>query len=254
MNIALRIFRIIYSVYALIIFLITMFVVLPFIFLTSIFPFYTRGNLIYSICRIWADVGMFLWGMKPKIIFEAPVDYKKPSIFVFNHLSYIDAPIIIKAIRKQHFRALGKVEISSIPVFGYIYNSAVITVKREDKHDRARSVKDLKDALDHNISIALAPEGTFNMTNKPLDKFYDGAFKIAIETQTNIRPLLILDSYDRMHYRNMFTMNPGKSRVVFLEEISPVGFELSQTALFKQKVYTAMESALIRYKASWIKE
>ena len=126
-------------------------------------------------------------------------------------------------------------------------------VKRESKEDRARSVKDLKAALNHNISIALAPEGTFNMTNKPLEKFYDGAFRIAIETQTSIKPFLILDAFNRMHYRNMFTMSPGILRVVFLEEISPEGYDLNQLELLKQKVYLAMESALKRYKASWIK-
>lgn len=254
MSLVPRILRIIYSIYAFVVFLITMFIALPFILMTSFFSFYTRGNLIYKICRIWADAGLFLWGMNTKLIFESVPDFRRPCIFVFNHLSYLDAAIVVKAIRKQHFRALGKVEISSIPIFGYIYRSAVITVKRDDKNDRARSLRDLKDALDHNISIALAPEGTFNMTDKPLEKFYDGAFKIAIETQTNIRPLLILDSYDRMHYRNLFTMNPGKSRVVFLDEISSEGYDLSRTEELKQKVYQTMESALVRYKASWIKQ
>jgi 1-acyl-sn-glycerol-3-phosphate acyltransferase len=229
-----------------------MFIALPFILFTSFFSYYTRGNLIYKICRIWADVGMFLWGIRVKIVHETPNDVTKPYIFTFNHLSYIDAPVIVKSIRKHHFRALGKVEISGIPIFGYIYKSAVIMVRRENKEDRARSVSDLKAALDQNISIALAPEGTFNMTNKPLEKFYDGAFRIAIETKTSIKPLLILDSYDRMHYRNMFTMNPGKLRVVFLEEISPEGYDLSELELLKQKVYLAMEAALIKYKASWI--
>lgn len=248
-----RFLRIMYSLYALIIFLITMFIALPFILSTSFFSYYTRGNLIYKICRIWTDVGMFLWGMKVKITHETTNNVSKPYIFVFNHLSYIDAPVIVKSIRKHHFRALGKVEISTIPIFGYIYKSAVVMVKRESKEDRARSVKDLKAALNHNISIALAPEGTFNMTNKPLEKFYDGAFRIAIETQTSIKPFLILDAFNRMHYRNMFTMSPGILRVVFLEEISPEGYDLNQLELLKQKVYLAMESALKRYKASWIK-
>ena len=125
-------------------------------------------------------------------------------IFIFNHISYLDALIILKAIRNQHIRGLGKYEIAKIPIFGLIYSSAVILVKRSDKADRARSVADLKQAISDNISIILAPEGTFNETNKPLINFYDGAFRIAIETKTPIKPLLFLDAYDRLNYSKSF--------------------------------------------------
>ncbi len=36
------------------------------------------------------------------------------------------------------------------------------------------------------------PEGTFNMTTEPLKEFYDGAFRVAIETQTPVKPVLFL--------------------------------------------------------------
>jgi 1-acyl-sn-glycerol-3-phosphate acyltransferase len=40
------------------------------------------------------------------------------------------------------------------------------------------------------------PEGTFNETNAPLKDFYDGAFRIAIETKTAVKPVLFLDAYE----------------------------------------------------------
>ena len=58
------------------------------------------------------------------------------------------------------------------------------------------------------------------MTNKPLKEFYDGAFRLAMETHTPIKPVLFLDTYDRMNYKSMFSLTPGKCRIVYLEEIS----------------------------------
>jgi 1-acyl-sn-glycerol-3-phosphate acyltransferase len=98
----------------------------------------------------------------------------------------------------------------------------------------------------------LAPEGTFNETSQPLISFYDGAFRIAIETKTPIKPLLFLDAYDRLHYSSFFTLSPGKSRIVYLEEIAVEGYSLNDIALLKEKVYQVMEAGLLKYKATWI--
>ncbi len=251
---SLRFLQFLYNIYASILFLAFVLIVFPIALLTFFLPKKTRGNFIYLISRVFIDIIFILLGIWHKNIFETKHDYNKPVIFVFNHISYLDAIVILKAIRKQHFRGLGKFEIGKIPLFGFIYSSAVIMVNRKDPADRARSVSDLKQAIKDNISIILAPEGTFNETSKPLINFYDGAFRIAIETKTSIKPLLFLDTYDRLHYSKALSLTPGKSRVVYLEEISVEGFEIEDLPVLKQKVYDSMESALIRYKATWIKE
>ncbi len=91
-------------------------------------------------------------------------------------------------------------------------------MKGDNASNRARSVIKLKAVLKKNISVVIAPEGTFNMTDKPLKEFYDGAFRIAIETQTPIKPILFLDAYDRLNYKSIFSFTPGRSRAVYLEE------------------------------------
>jgi 1-acyl-sn-glycerol-3-phosphate acyltransferase len=96
------------------------------------------------------------------------------------------------------------------------------------------------------------PEGTFNETHLPLKEFYDGAFRLAIETQTPVKPVLFLDAYDRMHYKSVFTLTPGVSKSVFLDEISVEGLTLKDVSQLKQKVFQVMETALIRHKATWI--
>jgi 1-acyl-sn-glycerol-3-phosphate acyltransferase len=144
--------------------------------------------------------------------------------------------------------------MAKVPLFGFIYRNAVVMVERDNPQKRARSVRQLKSVLQKQISVVISPEGTFNMTGKPLKEFYDGAFKVAIETQTPIKPILVLDAYDRMNYHSVFTLNPGKSRSVYLEEVSVEGLTLNDVAFLREKVYRLMEEGLIKYKASWITE
>jgi 1-acyl-sn-glycerol-3-phosphate acyltransferase len=103
--------------------------------------------------------------------------------------------------------------------------------------------------LKYNISIFIFPEGTFNETGKPLKDFYDGAFRLAIETQTPIKPLLLVDTIDRLHYRGLFELTPGPSRVVYLEEIKVDGLGFEDIAMLKQRVYDVMDAALRRYRS-----
>jgi 1-acyl-sn-glycerol-3-phosphate acyltransferase len=253
MNLFLRLIQILYSIYGFVVFLLLMFLLFPFIVIASFFGKEKGGNVIYVICRFWADACLLLWGIRHKNYFEVPHDPGKPSILVFNHNSYMDIPILMSTFRYQHIRVLGKVEMVKVPVFGFIYKNAVVAVDRSDAAHRAKSVKILKSVLKKNISVVIAPEGTFNLTHQPLKEFYDGAFKIAIETQTPIKPVLFLDAYDRLHYKSIFSLNPGKSRAIYLAEIPVQNFGPNDTAVLKKIVFDVMEAGLIKYKAAWIK-
>jgi 1-acyl-sn-glycerol-3-phosphate acyltransferase len=253
MKLFLRPLQVIYTIYAFVVFLLLMFLLFPFIVIASFFGRVKGGNVIYIICRFWSAACLLLWGIRHRNIFEVPHHPDHPCIFLFNHISYMDIPILMCAFRYQHIRVLGKAEMGKVPIFGFIYKNAVVSVVRTDVAHRAKSVQVLKSVLRKNISVVIAPEGTFNMSNRPLKDFYDGAFRIAIETNTPIKPVLFLDAFDRLHHRSIFSMTPGRSRAVYLEEISVNGFNLADTGRLKQEVYNRMEAGLIKYKASWIK-
>jgi len=210
------------------------------------------GIAIMRLCRFWGDCWLFLVGIQHQVSAENRPDPKKSYIFVGNHISYIDAAFIITSVR-QPFRALGAAEYGRYPIFGYIYQLVVICVHRKDPASRAESVEVLRSFLRKGISVLIYPEGSFNMGTTALSNFYNGAFRLAIETQTPIKPLLFLDGYDRMHYRSLFTVNPGRSRAVFLEEVPVNGYTLDDLEALKQKVYGMMESQLLQRKASWVK-
>jgi 1-acyl-sn-glycerol-3-phosphate acyltransferase len=202
---------------------------------------------------LWGDVWFALIFIRHKNIYEQPLRKEQSYIFVANHISYLDSPIIVKTFRRS-LRALGKVEMTKIPVFGFIYRKAIVTVDRSSAGNRTKSVKILKSILRRKISVLVFPEGTFNLTHRPLKEFYDGAFRVAIESNTPVKPVLFLDGYNRMPYERLFSLNPGISRSVFLEEIATDGLTVNDVPILREKVYQLMERKLIEYKASWIKE
>ncbi len=210
------------------------------------------ANLVYYACTVWADLWFFLVFIYHRNIYVEKPRKDQSYIYVANHISYLDSAIIPKTFRHP-IRPLGKVEMSKIPIFGFIYKNAIVTVDRSNSANRTRSVQTLKSILRKGISILVFPEGTFNMGHQPLKHFYDGAFRIAIETGTPVKPVLLLDAYSRMHYRSIFSLNPGKSRSLFLPEVSVEGLTLHDVASLKAKVFSVMEAALVEHKAEWIK-
>ena len=248
-----RFIQVIFTIYAFIPFTAFLLLIFPIVVIASFFGKIKGGNFTYKLCRIWSGFVLLMLGIFHKTLFEAPHDRNKQYVFVFNHISFLDIPVLLKSIRKQHIRVLGKAEMAKIPIFGFLYRNTAVLVNRDSPEKRTKSVMQLKSIIKKGISIVIAPEGTFNMTNKPLKEFYDGAFRIAIETKTPIKPILFLDTYDRMHYRSIFTLTPGRSRTVYLAEVNVDGLTINDVALLREKVYKIMEGALIRYKASWIK-
>ncbi len=248
-----KLLLVIFSIYGFLVFLLLMLVIFPFVIIASFFGSIQGGNMIYHICRFWADAAFFCWGIFHANIYEAEPAKNHAVVFVFNHTSYIDIPVLLKTFRKQKIRILAKSSMAKIPIFGFIYRKAAILVDRSSPEARSKSLASMKTYLTNNISIVIAPEGTFNLTDKPLKEFYDGAFKTAIEMQLSIQPVVFPDAYDRLHPGSIFSLNPGKTTAVFLPEFNTIGYTLENLEALKQNIYNTMEDALLRYKASWIK-
>src|ERR1700742_2985381 len=150
-----------YCLYAFLLFLIGMFCVLPFVAVFSLQDETTGGDRIYKVCRYWDSAWMTLVGIRSANIFESIPDPDKRYVFVSNHISYLDIPMILQAIRRNSFRILGKAEMTRIPLFGYIYSRAVVLVDRTTSAGRSRSVRELKSMLAIDRSVFIFPEGTF---------------------------------------------------------------------------------------------
>jgi 1-acyl-sn-glycerol-3-phosphate acyltransferase len=204
------------------------------------------GNFMLQCCSLWADIWLFCLGIRTRLIHEQPLHEERPCIYVANHISYMDIPMIVKVLRDP-IRPLGKVEMSKIPLFGFMYRNVVVTVDRSSAAHRADSVHRLKQVLQAGVSIFIFPEGTFNEGDTPLKSFYDGAFRIALQTGAPIQPILFPDTRYRMPHTGILTITPGLSRAVFLDLIPVAGKTEADLPQLKAEVYQAMEQGLLRH-------
>jgi 1-acyl-sn-glycerol-3-phosphate acyltransferase len=241
----------IYSLYAFVLFVFVILALFPCLLVCLPFGKIRGGNIMYDLFRIMGGLWLKLIGINHTVSFESIPEEDKQYIFIANHISYIDAVIIICSI-SHHFRPIGKYELLKVPIFGWLYKFCVVTVNRSSAEDRARSLVDLRKILDRGISILVFPEGTFNMADEPLKEMFDGAFKLALETGKTIQPIIFLDAYDRMPYESLFLMTPGKSRAVYLSPIDPSEFSGIDVKELKSIAEKKMSDKLIEYKASWI--
>lgn len=238
--------RYLYVLYALITFVIGFFTLLPFFIILSLDG--KKGRIaIWKLVQIWSHVWFFLLGIRTRKIYHAPLDKKQgPYIVVANHISYMDIPILFRSI-PFYARPLAKFELGKIPLFGFLYRQMAVTIDRSSGKSKLAGMKQLKQTLNEGGSILIFPEGTFNETEAPLKSFYNGAFKIAIETQTPVLPVVFLDALSLWHYKSFWSLRPGMNRAVFLPAIDtkPYGHDVKR---LKEDTYRAMEQVILQYK------
>ena len=124
MRFLLRPLQWIYCIYALLLFIGIMLLLFPFMLIASLFGNITGGNMIYRICMLWGDIWFPLIFIFHRNYYEQPLDKNKQYIFVGNHISLSRCPTHRENASRQPIRALGKTEMSKVPVFGFIYKYA----------------------------------------------------------------------------------------------------------------------------------
>ena len=176
-------------------------------------------------------------------------NFKKGQNYVvtLNHNTLADVPVSSPGIPGPN-RTLAKVEMSKIPIFGYIYKAGSILVTRQDASSRKESIPKMIDALNQGLHLCLFPEGTRNKTDQPLARFYDGAFKVAIEAQKPIIPGLIFGTKAILDSNKKMWAWPHKVEFHFLPEVSTVGLQQTDTEMLKQKVFEIMKTYYMQHQ------
>jgi 1-acyl-sn-glycerol-3-phosphate acyltransferase len=238
--------RFLYSLWCILTFAITFLILLPFFVL---FGFFGNWGLqaIGKILRGWSFVWFFIIGMKAKIIFHQKPDKNKNYIVVANHASYIDVPFIFRAV-PFFVRPLAKAELAKIPLFGFLYRKVAILVDRNDNKSKAHSIQKLRRVLTREGGIFIFPEGTFNESEAPLKSFYDGAFRLALQTNTNILPVVFPDTVHRWHYSGIWQWTPGNITAIFLPEVDVAAFSPNDVKGLKQKVSDMMWEEMVKFR------
>lgn len=170
----------------------------------------------------------------------------KSYIFVSNHTSFMDIPALVVTIKGQ-FRALAKKELLKIPIFGWIAQIMCVVVDRSSNDSRRKSMDNLKRILGMGISVLVFPEGTQNRTKEILQPFYDGAFRVAVETQQPIIPIVVLGAGEIMPPGKAF-IKPGKITVIIGDEIPTDGLTLNDVKDLRDKLHGIMMQMIVTNK------
>lgn len=240
-----RFLSLIFLIWCALVFIGMMLLVVPFIL---IIHWICKGKkaqaLSFVFLKIWAGTFSILCFYPIKIKNKAYRDSKKAFIYVCNHNSYLDAIAVVVAA-PQAFKPLGKKEMVKVPIFGAIYKHLVVMVDRSSPESRAKSVEQLKLDLNAGQSLFIFPEGTMNRGEQVLADFYDGAFRIAIETQTPIAPMVLINARNLLHRDHPLNIKPGTLSMVFAPPVEVTGLSLDDLPELKARVRQQMADLIL---------
>jgi 1-acyl-sn-glycerol-3-phosphate acyltransferase len=236
----------IYFLYGAILFLITMLpVAFMFWIIRNTYTENSANKLVQKCFQIWMGVYMPL--IFCPVTHKGRANFKKGQNYVvtLNHNSMADIPVSSPGIPTAN-KTLAKIEISRIPIFGYIYKTGSILLDRNDTKSRQSSYAKMLTVLEKGLHLCLFPEGTRNKTNEPLSRFHDGAFKVAMIAQKPIMPGLIFGTKNIFHPTKKMWAWPHKLEFHFLEPIDTISYTNADD--LKLKVFEVMKTYYVANK------
>jgi len=219
MNLLKNIFGRIWALWALLIFGVTVLIVVIPIWLTGFIKDPRGTEAFRKISHVWMDVFLFAIGCPLKIKGKGNFKKGETHIVVCNHNSLMDVPISTPYIPGPN-KTIAKKEMAKIPLFGLIYKRGSVLVDRNSTESRRKSFDEMKSVLAQGMHMCIYPEGTRNKTGNPLKSFYDGAFKLASDTGTDIIPALIFHTKKVLPNNKTFFVWPHPLSIHFLPAVS----------------------------------
>ena len=186
--------------------------------------------------QLWMGTFMILSGIRFSVRGKHHFDGLENAIVVCNHNSMLDIPVSFPFLPRAN-KTIAKKSLSKVPIFGWIYSIGTVLVDRNDSKSRQASFDQMKYVLNHGLDMLIYPEGTRNKTSASLKSFYDGAFKLSIETQKPIVPVVLLNSKKMLPAKPIMYFKPGKIIMNILPAVYPQGHSIDS---LKKTVYDIM--------------
>ena len=236
-----------YKIWVGLVFTVFMIILLPGIIL----PFLLGqrfGSIGYAFLWLWSWIFSQLTFIRYKFYGKENFRKGQAYIYISNHTSFLDIPGLTMLLPQQ-FRPLAKKELLKIPIFGWIARTATIIVDRSSPESRKKSIDRLKQFLKSGISILIFAEGTQNRTKNVLQPFHDGAFRIAVDTQQPILPIVVVGA-GRLMPPGTINMKPGLIRIYAGHEIPTTGLTSQDVKALKQHAFDVMAETITQHTQS----
>ena len=235
----------IFALWAALVFILTMLIVLIPTGFIGLAKEPKRSRLFQTLIQIWMKVFFTLTGVRRKFVGKSHFKKGENYVVVCNHHSFLDPPLSSPGIPTAN-KTIAKIEMSRIPLFGIVYKRGSVLVDRKNEESRKASYGKMKEILEMGLHMCIYPEGTRNKTAEPLQRFHDGAFKLAIDAGKAIIPSLIFNSRLVMPPDKGFYFWPHKVEMHFLPPIYPEGKSIAE---LRDEVHAIMKDYFIRNAA-----
>jgi 1-acyl-sn-glycerol-3-phosphate acyltransferase len=197
---------------------------------------------VMAIYKTWSAIFFFCAGIRIQQVNREILFNNLPCIICCNHGSNLDMYIGAYTVT-LNTKPLAKVQLKKMPLLGYLFSAVCVMVDRSSKESREKSSRLMMQEIQNGNSIFLFPEGTRNKSSEPLNPFFDGAFRFAIESQ---RPIIALCT---INARNItpsdgYSVRPGLIRIKYLGPYITEGLSKDDLVSLKEKVRKDMYDVL----------
>lgn len=239
-----RIATSVFTIWVVVVFFSTMFLLLPFILV----PFLAGSRYTwigYRFLYLWAWLFSKLTFIRYRITGRENIVQRQAFIYVSNHTSFLDVPGL-RLLIPGEFRPIAKKELLKIPGFGLIVRAATVVVDRSHAESRKQSVEQARAILNKGISMLIFAEGTQNRTRELLQPFRNGAFRLAIETQTPIIPVVVTGAAQLMPPGKL-QIRPGTISIIAGKPIDVQGLQQDDLTALKNRTFEVMKAMLLNH-------
>ncbi|TAK09838.1 1-acyl-sn-glycerol-3-phosphate acyltransferase [bacterium] len=200
-----------------------------------------HGKIAYKISRLWTWAVLKIGGIRLKVKGLEHLDSSRQYIFMANHQSNIDIPVLVQSLTEFQLRWVAKKELLFIPLFGWaMWASRHIVVDRSNRSKAMASLRKARERIEGGICVVLFPEGTRSSDGQFLP-FKRGGFVLAVKTQTPIVPITINGS-GAILPRGDWRINGGEIEVIVSEPVPLDQYQPGNIRSLLSHVRAVMES------------
>ena len=197
-------------------------------------------SLLYSMFMWGAWNGVRLTGVRVETVGLDQLDAGGTYIFMSNHVSNLDPPILIPLIPRRT-SVMVKKELFTYPILGRAMRmGSLVPVDRGNRDAGIEAVKAAKEVIGQGLNMTIYVEGKRSFDGQLLP-FKKGPFYLAMECGVPVVPVTIVGTHDAMP-KKRFAIRPGTVKVIFHEPIEPKDFGSRECLM--EKVRAAIASGL----------
>lgn len=176
---------------------------------------------------------------------QLPANKRNPYVMVSNHESFVD--MLLLSHLKMEMKYLSKESFLRIPLVGWMMKmSGDVSVLRGDRSSGAAALIVCEKWLKRKMSVMIFPEGTRSFDGE-MRGFKDGAFILAIRTQTPMLPVVIHGTRSALR-KSDWRMGDAKAEVRVLEIIETTGMTLNDVPALRERVRDAMIAEIAKMR------